>query len=93
MNTFEDKAWDSWSDAIKQKWDIPMNLGEPALKTIKGNRLDYYLNILGETRGRSLAEFKKRDDSWLMSVDKSWPWGPDQHLLQVVSRLRARIEP
>ena len=76
LNTFENKAWDSWSDAIKQKWDIPMNLGEPARKTIKGNSLDYYLNILGETRERSLAEFKKRDDSWLMSVDKSWPWGP-----------------
>ena len=43
FNTFENKAWDSWSDAIKQKWDIPMNLGEPARKTIKGNSLDYYL--------------------------------------------------
>jgi hypothetical protein len=76
LNTFEGKAWDSWPDAIKQKWDIPMGLGEPARKTIKGNNLDYYLNILGETREHSLAEFRKRDDAWLMSVDKTWPWGP-----------------
>ena len=76
MHTFEGKKWGSWPDSVKQKWDIPMNLGEPARKAIKGNSLDYYLNILHETRERSLAEFKKRDDSWLMSVDKEWPWGP-----------------
>lgn len=76
LNTFEGKAWDSWPDAIKQKWDVPMGLGEPARKAIKGNNLDYYLNILGETREHSLAEFRKRDDAWLMSVDKTWPWGP-----------------
>jgi uncharacterized protein DUF664 len=76
LNTFEGKAWDSWPDAIKQKWDVPMNLGEPARKAIKGNNLDYYLNILGETREHSLAEFRKRDDAWLMFVDKTWPWGP-----------------
>jgi len=76
MHTFEGMKWDSWPDSVKQKWDVPMNLGEPARKAIKGNTLDYYLNILHETRERSLAEFKKRDDNWLMSVDKQWPWGP-----------------
>ena len=76
MNTFEGKAWDSWPDSVKQKWDTPMNLGEPARKAIKGNNLDYYLNILGEAREHSLAEFRKRDDAWLLSVDKGWPWGP-----------------
>ena len=76
MHTFEGMKWDSWPDSVKQKWDVPMNLGEPARKAIKGNTLDYYLNILHETRERSLAEFKKRDDSWLMSVDKEWFWGP-----------------
>ena len=29
-----------------------------------------------ETRAKSLAEFSKRDDAWLMAVDKDWPWGP-----------------
>lgn len=76
MNTFDAKKWGTWPYSVKQKWDVPMSLGEPARKIIKGNNLDYYLNILHETRERSLAEFRKRDDSWLLSVDKEWPWGP-----------------
>lgn len=76
MHTFEGKAWDSWPAEVKKKWDIPMELGEPARKAIKGNNLDYYLNILHETREHSLTEFKKRDDSWLLAVDKDFPWGP-----------------
>ena len=76
MNTLEGKKWDSWPDSVKQKWDVPMNLGEPARKTIKGNNLNYYLDILHETREHSLSEFRKRDDAWLLSADKDWPWGP-----------------
>jgi len=76
MNTFEGKAWGSWPDAVKQKWDAAMGLGEPGRKTIKGNDLDYYLGILKETRERTFAEFRKRNDDWLMSIDAGWPWGP-----------------
>jgi Protein of unknown function (DUF664) len=70
LNTFGGMKWDSWSDDVKKKWDIPMNLGEPARKAIKGNSLDYYLNILHESREKNLAEFKKRDDKWLTIVEK-----------------------
>jgi hypothetical protein len=76
LNTFDGLKWDSWSDSIKQKWDVPGGLGEPARKAIKGNNLDYYLNLLKETREKTLAEFRKRDDKWLMAVDKDWGWGP-----------------
>ena len=76
LNTFEGKKWGSWDNSIKKKWDIPINLGEKARKTIKGNNLDYYLNILKETREKTIEEFKKRDDSWLMTVDNEWSWGP-----------------
>ena len=76
MNTFEGMKWDSWPDAVKQKWDPAMNLGDAGRKTIKGHDLDFYLNALQETREKSLAEFKKRDDAWLMTVDQTWPWGP-----------------
>jgi uncharacterized damage-inducible protein DinB len=69
MNTFGGMKWDSWSDEIKKKWDVPMNLGEPARKAIKGNNLDYYINILGETRAHTIAELKKRDDKWLMVTE------------------------
>jgi uncharacterized damage-inducible protein DinB len=69
MNTFENKKWDSWSDDVKKKWDPAMNLGDAGRKAIKGHDLDYYLNILHETREHSLAEFRKRDDQWLVSTD------------------------
>ncbi len=68
MNTFADMKWDSWSDDIKKKWDIPMNLGEPARKAIKGHSLDFYLSTLHECREKNLAEFRKRDDKWLATV-------------------------
>ena len=72
LNTFRGMKWDSWRDDEKKKWDVPMNLGEPARKAIKGNSLDYYLNILHETREKTLAELKKRDDKWLTIVDKEF---------------------
>ena len=68
MNTFGGMKWDSWSEEVKKKWDIPMNLGEPARKAIKGNSLDYYLDALHQAREKSLAEFRKRDDKWLATV-------------------------
>ena len=69
LSTFGGGKWGSWPDDEKKKWDIPMTLGDPARKAIKGNNLDYYLNILHETRGHTLAELKKRDDKWLMVMD------------------------
>src|SRR5215475_6353203 len=65
LNTFDGLKWESWPDAEKKKWDIPMNLGDPARKSIKGNNLDYYLNALHQAREKTLAEFRKRDDKWL----------------------------
>jgi uncharacterized damage-inducible protein DinB len=69
MNTFENKHWDSWSEDVKKKWDPAMNLGDAGRKAIKGHSLDYYLDTLNETREHSLAEFKKRDDAWLLHGD------------------------
>lgn len=80
LNTFEGKKWDSWPDSVKQQWDVAMNLGEPARKNIKGHDRNYYLNILQETRAKTLAEFKKRDDAWLVAADKEFPWGPTNNL-------------
>jgi uncharacterized damage-inducible protein DinB len=80
LNTFDGKKWDSWSDSVKKQWDVPMDLGEEARKSIKGHDRDYYLKILQETRAKTLAEFSKRDDAWLLAVDKDWSWGPTNNL-------------
>ena len=68
LNIFGGMKWDSWSEEVKKKWGIPLNLGEPARKAFKGNGLDYYLDALHQVREKSLAEFRKRDDKWLATL-------------------------
>jgi len=69
-NTFEGRK--EYNESEKTKWNIPMNLGEEARKKIKGNELSYYLDVLQSTREKTVAEFRKRDDRWLMSVDPTF---------------------
>ena len=69
IHTVNNVAWGDWDEQSKSKWDVPMRLGDPARKSIKGNNLDYYINALNETREKTIAEFKKKDDAWLMNVD------------------------
>jgi len=76
LNTFDGLTEEKIPEEFKKKWGAPMELGEPARAAIKGNSLDYYLNLLNATREKTLAEFRKRDDKWLMAVDKTWGWGP-----------------
>jgi uncharacterized damage-inducible protein DinB len=80
LNTFDGMKWDSWSDDVKKKWDAAMDLGDAGRKTIKGHDRDYYVSILHEVRERTLAEFRKRDDAWLLAADKGWFWGPTNNL-------------
>jgi uncharacterized damage-inducible protein DinB len=74
--TFKGVEWGKWDDSFAKKYEVAMNLGDPARKAIKGNSLDFYLNLLQATRETTLAEFKKRDDQWMMIIDKTWAWGP-----------------
>lgn len=74
--TFGGIAMKDLPESFKEQWGMPMELGEPARKGIKGHDLDFYLNLLSTTREPTLAEFRKRDDDWLMAVDKTWGWGP-----------------
>jgi uncharacterized damage-inducible protein DinB len=81
LNTFDQvRSQDLQKTAAFQEWDVPMELGEPARQAIKAHDLEYYLNVLQETRAKTLAEFRKRDDAWLMAMDKSWGWGPTNNL-------------
>ncbi len=73
LHTFAEKPWGSWDESIKKQWDVAMNLGEPARQAIKGHDLEYYLGILSETRAKTFAEFRKRDDKWLLSRDRVSP--------------------
>ena len=80
VNTFEGLAQDKIPDAWKEKWGPGMELGDAGRKEIKGHPLDYYVNLLGEAREKTLAEFRKREDAWLAVVDKSFgPGGANNY--------------
>ncbi|MES1250131.1 MAG: DUF664 domain-containing protein, partial [Chitinophaga rupis] len=75
-HTFKGIEWGKWDKSIQDKFGVAMGLGAPARQQIKGHNLDFYTSLLQETRERTLAEFRKRDDKWLLTVDEKWPWGP-----------------
>ncbi len=85
LNTFEGVNPEKLPKEFKEKWGVPQELGDPARDAIKGHSLDFYLNILRETRDKTLSEFRKRDDKWLAAVDKTWlpaaghEWGWNNH--------------
>ncbi|MDQ6737945.1 MAG: DinB family protein [Gemmatimonadota bacterium] len=76
LHTFEGKKWDHWDENTRKQWDVPGGLGAEARRVIKGHELGYYLDALAQGREHTLAEFRKRDDTWLMQIDHDWPWGP-----------------
>ena len=76
IHTFEGKDWGDWDKKDEKEWSTASGLGDEARKKIKGNDLDFYLEKLETVRSATLAEFKKRDNAWLMSVDEDWFWGP-----------------
>jgi len=103
-HTFNGVPWGKFDPAISKKYEVAMELGEPARQQIKGNNVDFYLGLLNETRANTLAEFKKRDDKWFMTVDEKWPWGPtnnyckwfhvcehESHHLGQIAMLKSRV--
>ena len=70
INTFQGKQeFDKKDEAF---WNDAMNLGDAGRKNIKGKDAKYYLDIIGEVRQKTLEEFKKKDDKWLLAVDPLW---------------------
>ena len=76
LHTFEGRKWDDWDEMTVKEWGVPAGLGKAARQTIRGHELAYYLDRLREGREHTLAELRKRDDTWLMQIDNHWPWGP-----------------
>ncbi len=68
-NTFENREL---NPAERKIWGAASDLGDRGRSEIKGNTLDYYLDMITEVREKTLEEFKRRDDEWLMMVDDGW---------------------
>ncbi|WP_190809160.1 DinB family protein [Flagellimonas sp. S3867] len=69
LNTFNEMEWGSWSDEIKEEWDVPMSMGKDGREKIKGHPVDFYLSKLEEVREITHNELAKRDDSWLEKTE------------------------
>ncbi len=80
LNTFDEIPWGRFSYDIRKQWSVAINLGHTARVRYRGFDLDYYLSHLAEARQKTLSEFSKRDDNWLMALDATWPWGPTNNL-------------
>ncbi|MEM1259983.1 MAG: DUF664 domain-containing protein [Bacteroidota bacterium] len=76
INTFDNKKWGDFPEEDLIKFGAASMLGDRGRAEIKGKSLDYYLEEMTAIRENTLAEFKKRDDDWLFSVDNDFPWGP-----------------
>ncbi|MCA1060439.1 DinB family protein [Rossellomorea aquimaris] len=57
-----------------QKWKAALELGEEAVKTIKGHPVQYYIDELSSVRETTLGELRKRSDDWLFE-ENEWPNG------------------
>ena len=70
INTFEGRQ--EFNESEKKTWEIPMKLGDEGRKKIKGQEVNYYLDLINEVRQKTYDELKKRDDKWLMAIDPEW---------------------
>jgi hypothetical protein len=70
INTFEGRQ--DFNEEEKKIWGAAMNLGDEGRKHIKGHEAKYYLDIITEVRQKTLEEFKKKSDEWLLAVDPVW---------------------
>jgi uncharacterized damage-inducible protein DinB len=76
IHTFEGRKWGDVDDETKKEWNVPADLGKEARQSIKGHELAYYLDKLKAVREGTLTELRKRDDAWLMQIDRDSGWGP-----------------
>lgn len=70
INTFEGRQ--DFNDQEAKEWGAAMSLGEEGRKQLKGHDVQYYLERITAVRKHTLAEFKKKDDKWLMAIDPEW---------------------
>ena len=63
---------EDWNAVLGERWQAGGDLGALGREKIKGNSLRYYLENLRQTRAETLAEFAKRNDTWLEEAIPFW---------------------
>lgn len=75
--TFENRGF---NDNEKEKWLMPLELGDPARKELINMPIAHYLNIWNEVRNETLSSLKTKNDKWLNSkikrtnMNNHWAW-------------------
>jgi uncharacterized damage-inducible protein DinB len=69
--TFEGRQ--HFNKTEKKIWGVPTSLGDEGRKQLKGQEVNYYLDMINEVRQKTIEEFKKKDDKWLMAIDPESP--------------------
>lgn len=65
--TFENREF---NEEEKAKWDLALELGDPARKALVGQPIEYYLKIWDEVRNETLRLLKTKDDKWFNALTK-----------------------
>jgi hypothetical protein len=69
--TFENRGF---NEEEKKKWQVALDLDKGGRDEFKGHEVQYYLNIYNEVRAKTIAELKKRDDTWFEEVQQRYGW-------------------
>lgn len=76
LKTFEHR---DLNEEEKKVWGAALELGAQGRDQIKGNNLDYYVNILNEVRSKTYEVFKTKTDDWLYEEYPFWRDQPANH--------------
>ncbi|ULC60198.1 DinB family protein [Flaviramulus sp. BrNp1-15] len=73
--TFENRQF---NEAEKEKWMIPLSLGDVGREELKGKPIKYYLDIFDEVRAKTKELLKTKDDDWFSKKNEQmtnhWAW-------------------
>ena len=73
--TFNNENFDKYPADYAARWGAAMDLGDAGRASIKGHDVAYYQDAIREAREKTLTEFAKRDDAWLLTPLKEPGWG------------------
>ena len=77
VETFEGR--EELTPEEEAKWGAALRLGDDSRGKIKGNDLNFYLELLTEVRNRTYELFKTVDDDWLHQEQPFWQNKPGNH--------------
>ncbi len=73
--TFNNENFDKYPADYQAKWGAAMDLGDAGRSAIKGHEIAFYQDTIRHVREKTLSEFAKHDDAWLLTPLKEPGFG------------------